>query len=246
MNLVRIMSFRIGVLLLAVLIASSVLAALLSGCGGGTQADKMSIEEVWSRAGNTEKKVNSEHMEMAIYYENTKYGGGQMQSLIIDISGDDFHLQNLLFGTVVSEDIRVNGKSYSKQAGKNAWTEVQAVASDNSTSEVISQFLQLPAMASSQERLGKEMLGDLETQHYRFILSPEAAVNMFPPTPPADFSSTSGGEVDVWITTDDFNMVRYELVIRNVKITDEIGTGDIRFLVNIRDINKPIDIKPPS
>ena len=240
----RIMSFRIGALFLAVLITAGLLVVFLAGCGGGTQADKMSIDEVWSRAGDTKKTVTSEHMEIAIYYENTAYGSGQTGSLIFDVDGEDSHLQNLVFGNVVSEDIMVGGKHYRRDAGKN-WAEVSGAASDNSTQELTSRFLELPSLAVSQERVGKEMLDGLETEHYHFGLGPEGAISMFPSTPPADFSATSGGDFDVWITTSDFNMVRYELIIRNVKITNEIGNGDLRFIVNVRNINKPIEINPP-
>jgi hypothetical protein len=237
-------SFRIYGLILAAVMAAGLVAAA-AGCGGGTAASKMSVEDVWSRAGDSEKTVNSEHMEIAIYYENTKFGSGQMQSLIIDVSGKDFHLQNLLFGSVVSEDIQVGGTHYAKDMGKNTWS-TSAAQPDTSTAEVNSQFLELPSIADSYEKVGTEMLGEVQTEHYRFKLSPQAAVQMFPPTPPADFSSTTGGDVDVWITSKDFNMVRYELVIRNVKITDQIGNGDVRFLVNVSKINEPIDIAPPA
>jgi hypothetical protein len=237
---------RISALCLAVIV-SSLLIAFLGGCGGGgSKASKMSIADVWAKAGDTEKTINSEHMEIAIYYENTTYGSGQARSLIIDINGKDFHLQNKLFGSVVSEDIQVGGKHYTKDMGKSTWSEVQGAPADTSTSNVASQFLQLPSIASSQQRVGTETLDQVETEHYRFSLSPEAAVNMFPPTPPADFSTTTGGDVDVWITSSDFNMVRYELIIRNVKITDQIGIGDIRFLVNVTNINQPIEITAPK
>ncbi len=239
-------SFRVGGFFLALLMGGGLVAAVFTGCGGGgTKASKMSIDEVWAKAGDTEKIINSEHMEIAIYYENTTYGSGQARSLIIDLNGKDFHLQNLLFGSVVSEDIQVGGKHYSKDISKSTWSEVAGEAQDTSTTEVNSQFLELPSIASSQERVGTEMLGDVQTEHYRFTLSPDAAIEIFPPTPPADFSTTTGGEVDVWIESSDYNMVRYELVIRNVKITDEIGIGDVRFLVNVTKINEPIEITPP-
>lgn len=242
----RSIAIRLGVLLLAVLLAGGLLVAFLAGCGGGgSKAQEMSIEEVWAKAGDTDKKVNSEHMEIAIYYENTPYGSGQTQSIILDINGNDVHLQKLLFGNVYSEYIRVKGKQYSKEAGQGTWTQVTTAPPDNSASQVGSDFLQLPSLADSQERVGTEMLGDVETEHYHFSLSPQAAINMFPSTPPSDFSSTTGGEVDVWIRSNDFNMVRYELVIKNVHITDEIDNGDIKFIVNVRDINKPIEIKAP-
>lgn len=235
---------------MAIVVALPLILASAAGCGGetggGKEASELSIEELWARAEEADTAIESWHMEIASYYENTQYGSGQIQSIIIDVDGDDLHEQDLLLGQVYFEYMRVGGKQYSKDMASGTWSEVasdQSPAAD--ASEYTSQFLELPSLADTQEHLGRETVEDDEAERFRFTLSQESVKGMFSAQPSFDFSENSGGEVDVWIDSDEYYLVRYELVIRNVIIPEKIGRGDIRFVVSIRDINQPVEITPP-
>lgn len=241
----RIRFFRWSALLLVAIAGASVLLAYAAGCGGKKEAKELSIDDMWQKAAEADTNISSWHMEIASYYENTKYGGGQIQSIIIDVNGDDLHEQDLLLGQVYFEYMRVGGKQYNKDMASGNWTEVPATSTGDTASEVTSQFLELPSVAESQEHVGTETIGDQEAERFHFTLTPQSVIGMFATQPSFDFSQNSGGEVDVWIDSNGYYMLRYELLIRNVIIPEQIGTGDIRFVVNIRDINEPIEITPP-
>ena len=226
------------------------LLLLLAGCGGGgegagTGTEALSVEEMWRRAEEANKDIQSGHMEIAIYYEKTQYGGGQIQSIIIEVNGEDIHEQDLLLGQVYLEYKRVGGKQYNRDMASGAWSEVPVDTAGDAASEYTSHFLELPSLAASQEALGTEAIDGRDAEHFRFALDPASVQEMFSTQPSFDFSQNTGGEVDVWIDRDEYYLVRYELVIRNAIIPEKIGAGDIRFVVNIRDINQPIEITPP-
>ncbi len=225
------------------------LAVFTLGCGGsadgGEKAGELSIEELWARAQEADTAIDSWHMEIASYYENTQYGSGQIQSIIIDVNGEDLHEQDLLLGQVYFEYIRVGDKQYIKDMDSGAWSEAPAEQMSTDTSEYTSQFLELPSIAATQEHVGSETIEETEAERFHFTLGSEGVNEMFSAQPSFDLSESTGGEVDVWIDSDEYYMVRYELVIRNAIIPEKIGHGDIRFVVGIRDINQPIEIAPP-
>lgn len=231
--------------------ALALILASAAGCGGeagsGEEAAALSMDELWARAEQADTAIASWHMEIASYYENTQYGSGQIQSIIIDVNGDDLHEQDLLLGQVYFEHKRVGGKSYNKDVASGTWSEV---ASDEPTagdaSAYTSRFLELPSLADTREYLGRESLGEAEAERFRFTLSPESVRGMFSAQPSFDFSENAGGEVEVWIDSDEYYLLRYELSIKDVIIPEKIGRGDIRFVVSIRDINRPVTITPPA
>ncbi len=235
------------------IVASAMLMAIIlittvgcsGGTGGGEKAGELSIEELWSRAGEADTAIDSWHMEIASYYENTQYGSGQIQSIIIDASGEDLHEQDLLLGQVYFEYMRVAGRQYSRDMTTGTWSEVEAGQPPAEASEYTSQFLELPSLADTQEHLGTETIDETEAEHFRFTLGPEDVKAMFSTQPSFDLSQNTGGEVDVWIDSDEYYLVRYELMIRNVVIPEKIGNGDVKFVVSIRDINKPVVLTPP-
>ncbi len=239
---------RKAALAAALFYAALLLAAAVgcgAGAGGGEEASDLSIGELWARAQEADSGIASLHMEIASYYENTQYGSGPIQSIIIDVSGEDIHERDLLLGQVYFEYKRVGGKQYVKDMQSGTWSEVPGSHGTADRSEYASQFLELPSLAASQEHVGTETIDEGKAEHYRFTLSPESAKEMFSAQPSFDFSENAGADVDVWIDSDQFHLVRYELVIRNVIISEKIGHGDVRFVVNIRDINEAIEITPP-
>jgi hypothetical protein len=218
---------------------------LAAGCGKGGEGEPTDVRYVWGKAAEADKGIRSGHTEIVIYYEETKYGGGPAMSMIIDRSGDRIHERQLLFDQVVSEYILVGSTGYVKEVESNSWTTREVSSAEDPTSDYTSTFEELPDRAESYEYLGPEMLGGREADRYRFKLSPQAVNEMFPPTPPGDFSQTTGGVVDAWIEKEGHLLIRYEGVISDVLISPEIGNGNIRFVVNISKVNEPIDIEPP-
>jgi len=232
------------------LACSFLLLAVAVGCGGGTQgteaASDLSMEEMWARAQEADSNIESWHMEISSYYENTQYGSGQIQSIIIDVNGEDIHEQDLLLGQVYFEYKRVGDKQYNKDMENGTWAEVPTDQNTASASEYTSQFLELPSTTASQEHVGTETIDEEQAEHFRFTLTPEGVRQMFSTQPSFDFSENTGGEVDVWIDSDEYYLLRYELVIHGAIIPEQIGKGDIRFVVSIRDINEPIEITSPT
>jgi outer membrane lipoprotein-sorting protein len=230
-----------------ILLCSSLLLTFVVGCGGsGDSRDisGMSIEEVWQKAEEADAAIDSFHMEIAFYYENTQFGGGQTQSMIVDVNGEDLHEQDLILGQVYFEYKRVGGQQYVKDVESGAWEVVTTDIPTEDASEFTSQFLQLLSLSTSQERVGTETLDEEQAEHFLFSLDPDGVIKLFTSKPSYDFSGNTGGEVNVWIDSNAYYLVRYELVIHNVVIP-EIGNADLRFVVSIRDINEPIEIIPP-
>lgn len=237
--------FDLGAVILVLTLSLFLLLVSIAGCSGSQEEESKDVEDIWTKAEAADKSITSMHMEIAIYYENTQYGSGQIQSMIIDMNGEDVHEQDLLLGQVYAEFIRVDGKQYSKDMMSEEWAEVPASGVDNAAAEYSSRFLELPSLADSQEYVATEVIDDREAEHYRFTLSPLRVVNMFVSQVSSDFSESTGAVVDVWIDKEDHYLLKYELVVYNAKITDEIGYGDIKFVVNIRNINEPVEIAAP-
>jgi hypothetical protein len=203
------------------------------------------MTRAWGQAEETEQDVTSMHMEIVLYFENTQYGSGQIESRILDINGDDIHEQDLIFGQVYAEYIRVDGRQYSKDLMNDEWVEVEETPVEDSANEFTSPFWELPDQADEQEFVGTEVIDDSEAMHYRFILSPQSIIEMYTAYEPSDYSDNTGGVVDVWIDKENYYLLKYELVIYNAKISDEIGYGDIKSVVNVRNTNEPIEITAP-
>ncbi len=70
---------------LVAVVISAVMACLfltLPGCFGG----EPSIEEIWEKSEEAQENITSLRMEIAVYYQNTKFGGGQIQTYTVDVS----------------------------------------------------------------------------------------------------------------------------------------------------------------
>jgi len=221
-----------------------------SGCGGERAAEGVeetpNLEELWSRACQAESALNSWRMTIDSYYENTQYGSGQIQSIVIEVSGDDVYERDLLMGQTYYEYKRVGGKHYVRDAKGGAWRETTEEVGREGGYQASSQFPELPSMASAQERVGRETLDGREAEHFHLLLDAEGVKGMFADTRSIDLSQNGGGEVDLWIDSRDFYLLRYELLIRNVILPQDIGRADMRFVVSIEDINAPISIEAPG
>jgi hypothetical protein len=231
---------RFGMLILAVCLAAGLLAAI-PGCFGGEPG----VDEIWKKSQGADSRITSQHMDIAIYYQNTKYGSGQIQTMSIDASGNNIHAQNVLFGQSFSEVIRVGDKQYSRLMGSDKWTGEPASISIQTVTGQTEGFSNLPTTSTSQENLGVEMVNGVEAYHLSFALAPENVSSLFTNVSASQLSANAGGNVDVWVDKKDFYKLKYEALIRNALITNEIGYGDIRIVTSITEINKPISITPP-
>ncbi|MDD3718997.1 MAG: hypothetical protein PHP28_10100 [Actinomycetota bacterium] len=230
---------RLAVCALVLLLAAGTLVAF-PGCGGGLPG----VEEVWEKSLEAEKGINSLHMEISISYENTNFGGGQIQTTSINVSGENVQASSSLFGQSFSEIIVVNGKQYSRTMGSEEWTEQTATVDRQSLTQMQG-FANLPSEASSSENLGLETLGGSDAYHLSFALTPDEVKSLFKNVQASQLTSNAGGEVDVWVEEETSFRLKYEALIRNANITEQIGFGDIRVTATITSINEPISIAPP-
>lgn len=214
----------------------------LPGCGKG----EPTLEEIWEKSAKAQENVTSLHMEIAIYYQNTKFGSGQIQTYTVDVSGQNLHLQNAIFGHTFSEVIVVGGKQYSRSMGKEMWEEQPASLTVQMATEQVQGLADLPSVASIKENKGLEKLMGKDVYHLYFGLAPNEIPNMFSKVPVSQLSASSGADVDVWVEKGSWYRVKYETVIRNVLIEEKIGYGDVRIVTTITNINQPISINPPS
>lgn len=223
-------------------------ALLAAGCGGSTPqtAEELSGEEVWARTRQAQESLRSWHMEVASYYENTAYGSGQIQTMIIDVNGDRMREQDLMLGQVYSDTVRIGDRYFAKDLKSGSWKEMEVAAEEAATGSeaggYTSRFLELPSLAEEQQDLGTEVIDERQAKHLHFRLSPASVAEMFSDRSAFDLTNNEGGEVDVWIDGEDFFILRYVLVIRGVVIPEQIGRGDVRFVVSFRDFNQDIEI----
>lgn len=230
---------RLAVCALVLLLAGGMLV-VFPGCGGGLP----SVEEIWEKSLEAENNINSLHMEISISYENTKFGGGQIQTTSINVSGENVQASSSLFGQSFSEIVVVGGRQYSRTMGSEEWTE-QAATVNRQTVTQVQGFANLPAEASSSKNLGIEKLGGKEVYHLSFTLTPDEVKSLFKNVQASQLTSNAGGDVDVWAEEETGYRLKYEALIRNANITEQIGFGDIRVTAVITSINEPISIAPP-
>ncbi len=226
---------------MAVLLALSCLLFAFAGCGKG----EPSVQEIWEKSEAAEKNISSLHMEIAIYYQNTKFGGGQIQTTSIDVSGNNVHSTSAIFGQSFSEIVVVGGKQYGRFAGSDKWQEQPVTVTGSTATEQIEGFSRLPEVASSSQNLGLEKINGVDAYHLSFTLSPNEISSLFKNVQPEQLASNSGGKVDVWVEKESGYRVKYEAVVSNALITEQIGYGDIRIVTVLSSINQPISITPP-
>ncbi|MDI6874736.1 hypothetical protein [Candidatus Solincola sp.] len=244
MRLKRILSCGGGRWLVVAMVSATLcfFLAAFPGCGKG----EPTLEEIWEKSAEAQENVASLHMEIAIFYQNTKFGSGQIQTYTVDVSGNNVHLQNSIFGHTFSEVIVVGGKQYSRAMGQKEWQEQPVSLTAQSATEQVRGLANLPSVASTKENKGLEKVGGKEAYHLYFGLAPGEIPNLFSKVPVSQLSAASGADVDVWVEKDTYYRIKYEAVIRNVLIEEKIGYGDVRIVTNITEINQPISISPPS
>jgi hypothetical protein len=228
----------VSIIFLTIILATG-LVLMLPGCGG-----TKSVNDIWQKMLQADQTIKSMNMNIAMYYENTKFGSGQIEGTSIDISGDDVHLQKWLFGQDFLEVIRVGGKQYSRSMGSDKWTEVPLTLS-NQTYTAEGQIGNLPNVASASENLGLETVDGKSAYHLTFTLPPEGVGSVFSSVSAAELAQNKGAKVDVWVDKDTNFTLKYEALINNVLITDKIGYADRRITNTITKINEVITISSP-
>jgi hypothetical protein len=230
---------RLGLLMVTALLAISLLM-WFSGCFGS-----MSVGEIWKKSLEAEKKITSFHMTTSIYYQNTKFGSGMIQNISLTISGDSSHLQNMLFGQNFGEVIITGGKIYSRAMGNETWTEGPAPSGAQTADQQVGELANLPSLASSEKNVGVEVVNGVEAYHLEFDIPPDKVSAAFPRVPISQLEPNEGATADVWIDKEKSYKVKYQILIKSVLITNEIGNGDVFIVTDVTDINEPIDIAPP-
>ena len=133
---------------IAVALVALVAAAFIAGCGGDEpEPAEMGVEDFWEKAAQADEDIESWHMELTSYYLNTQYDSGPIQTMIVDVNGEDLHEQWLLMGQVYAEFIKVNGREYSKDMLDDTWLEVEAASNGEVIGDYTSQFMELPSQA---------------------------------------------------------------------------------------------------
>jgi hypothetical protein len=191
-----------------------------------------------------DKTIKSMSMKVAISYENTSIGSGQVEAQSLDINGDDLHYQRSVLGQNYIEVIRVNNKQYAR-TGDGQWSEVALNISSETALQQTGQVTDLPTLASSSENLGIETIEGKSAYHLTFTLPPENVGTVFSSVPPAEVAQNKGGKVDVWVEKDKYFRIRQEALINNVLITDKLGYSDLRIVTSVSSINEPITINSP-
>jgi hypothetical protein len=226
----------------AVSLAMACLLLALPGCFGGEPG----VDEIWEESEKAQENITSLHMEITVLYQNTKFGGGQIQTYTVDVSGNNVHLQNSIFGHTFSEVIVVGGKQYSRVMNETKWKEQPASITAQGATEQVGGFANLPSLAASKENKGIEKIGGKEAYHLSFGLSPDSISSLFKSVPVTQLSAAAGGSVDVWVEKETHYRVKYEAMVQNVLITEQIGYGDVRIVTTVSEINQPISISPPA
>jgi hypothetical protein len=228
----------IAIIFLAVMMTAG-LMLVLPGCGG-----TKSVADVWQKMLEADNTITSMSMKVAISYENAQIGSGQVEAESLDISGDNVHFQRVVLGQNYIEVIRVNGKQYAR-TGNDQWQEVTLSISNQSALQETGPITNLPNLASSSENLGVETIDGKSAYHLTFTVDPANVGSVFSSVPAAELAQNQGAQVDVWVDTDNYFRIRYEALIKNVKITDAIGFVDLRIVNTVSMINENITINSP-
>ncbi len=216
------------------------LGLALSGCGGSSSEE---ISDILQQSEDAGKSITSMRQNVELVYEHPTYGTGTVQSRMIEISGGNVHVTEVIFGTTVIEKILVNGKQYSKSYNEN-WVEEPVTLNSSSTTAETSQFTDIVSNSTSQKQLDNETVNGYDCVHLQFELSPQNVKNMVSQVAPEDLANNQGGTVDIWIAADSDYMIKSEGYFKNVTIT-ELGEVNLKVIITRSSINQPISIVAP-
>lgn len=214
----------------------------LAGCGGGDD----SIKGILQKCVDAQKDVKSYHSELRWDYENSQFGTGTREAWIIDISGPDYHINDLQFGMISKiEVIYTGGQMYVKTIENGQWQQTSGATGQALTeNQEAIKLMDWMENSTKQTNLGEENVSGYQCYHLQFELSPENVKSMATQVSGEELASCTGGTADFWISTDKYYLVQSEMLVKNA--TDKIiGKTDIKLLNTYSQINEPITIAPP-
>lgn len=213
--------------------------------GGESLSAQGDWKGIWDRSEEAGRQINSFSMEISVFYQGTEFGSGLVQSSKMKVSGEDFSVETSLFGQPVSEAVQVGGNRYTRSIVENKWKREKVSVNDTAEKGELEKLSSIPENASSVDYLGVEELESQPAHRLRFYLESGRVLEVLPSVPREQIAENKGATIDVWIRESDFQRVKYEMTVRNTKINEKLGFGDLRVVVNIRDINERLIIKPP-
>lgn len=240
--------FLLWSLLPCILIWALVISAFILGCGGDGSSQ---ISYLVNRAAEAGENIDSYHMSMSMLLEDGQSASIKTDELSFDIDGENVRLKEIYYdpqtgqGTLIQEMVRVDGRQYAKDPQSGQWVEEEPSAIEETAATYTSHLKDFLSHSTSGEEVGQEQANGVSADHLRFQLSPQNISDLLPSTPEASLEENAGGQVDVWIDSDRYFPVKYEMVFRHILMGKSIGFADVRMVIDITRINEPIEIKTP-
>ena len=216
------------------------LGLAMAGCGKSN-----SIPDIMKKSAEAGKTITSMRQEVQLIYEHPEMGSGTVQARVIEVSGNNVHVQEVVFTVPFAEKILSNGRQFSKSFQDEKWVEETPTLNPSTSMPADdSQYGNLVSNSQSQKDLGMESVGGYNCYHLQFELSPENVRTMASQVPPQSLASNTGGTVDIWIAEGTYYMIKSEGYFKNVDIT-EVGKVNLKVVITRTSINQPIAITPP-
>jgi outer membrane lipoprotein-sorting protein len=234
---------------LFMLMASVFLAVAIIGCGGNDASSQ--IKDLINKAARAGEGISSYRMSLVMFLETGQTDSIKTDEMLIAINGNDVSLKETFYstetdeGTVVQESIRVGDRQYSRDITNQQWTEVEPSPIEEAAASYTSHIGDFISYSSSAEIVGDENVNGVMATHIRFQLSVQDVASLLPSTPQSNLDTNQGGQVDIWIDKGIYYPVKYDMLFRNVLVGEEFGYADVRIVIDITDINNPIEITPP-
>jgi hypothetical protein len=217
------------------------LGMLLAGCGSKSS----SISDILKKSEEAGKNITSMRQEVQLVYEHPTYGTGTVQSRVIEISGNNVHVTEVVFGATIAEKVLVSGRQFSKTYPDNKWVEeTPTLNPSTSMPSDTSQYTNLVSNSQSQEQLANETVNGYDCFHLRFQLSADNVKNMVSQVPQESLAKNTGGTVDIWIDQANYYMIKSEGYFKGVNITS-LGEVNLKVIISRTSINQPISIVAP-
>ncbi len=220
-----------------------VLGMALAGCGGGGDG---SIQDILKKSVDAQQAISSYHSELRWDYVNSPYGTGTREAWVIDVSGQNFHINVLQFGMVSKmEVVNLNGQVYVKTIANDEWQKASGTAAPAVPQrQEATKLLDWEKNSIKQTNLGEENVKGYQCYHIQFELSAENVRNMATQVSSSELKDCTGGTADFWISTDKYWLIQSELLVKNA--TDPvIGRTDIKLLNSYSQVNQPVTITAP-
>lgn len=229
-------------------LAAAAIAVLLTACGGSGGSE---IADILSRAERAGESIESYRMSISMHVTGEGADDLQSEELALEVNGNDVHLRDTFFdpesgeGTVIQEVVRAGNRQWRKDISSGQWAEEDPVLSGEATSAYASHIGDFLANSDSASVLGEEEVNGVRAVRLRFELSRENVTALLPEAPGFSLEGCEGGQADIWVDAAASFPVRYELLYRNVMVGQGMQNADVRIVIDITDINGPVEITAP-